>query len=218
MLFLDKTNQELRFKLTDVNGKAACPGIPEALLQTNRWLHIAATFSGSAGPVSGQALIYLNGQAVDVHTGADDTSPVGLTGNIKTGQFAAMGREGPDGGNYFTGLLDDVAIWKRALAPAEISQVYRSGLAGLALDDLLRQPTALIRMLSVVKAPGTNQLQITFQNRGPWQSFRLLRSDTQGGPFHIVPGLWPVALPNGTYRFDYGLSDKAGEYFEVEAE
>jgi glycerophosphoryl diester phosphodiesterase len=167
VLYLDKSNKELRFKVTDVNAKAARPGIPEALLKTNQWLHIVATYSGQVGPSSGQAVIYRDGQPMDVHTGDDGTAPVGLTGNIKTGQAAAMGREGPTGGNYFTGFVDDVAIWKRALAPAEVAQLYEAGLAGAALVALVRQPTPLIQLLSARLSPSGSHLQITFQNHGP---------------------------------------------------
>lgn len=218
VLYLDKANKELRFKVTDVTGKAARPGIPEALLQTNQWLHIVATYSGAVGPMSGQAVIYMNGQAVDAHTGDDSTSPVGLTNDLKTGQAAAMGREGPTGGSYFTGYVDDVAIWKRALAPPEVSQLYQSGQAGQALADLLRQPTTMIRLLSAVKASDASQLQIMFQNQGPWQSFRLLRSGSLSGPFLEVPGLESVALGNGTNRFDYPLGNKVCEYFRIEGQ
>ena len=216
VLYLDKANKELRFKVTDTSAKAARPGIPEALLQTNQWLHIVGTYSGQVGPVSGQAVIYLNGQAIDVHTGDDSTSPVGLTNNVKTGQIAAMGREGPTGGNYFFGYMDDVALWKRALAPSEISQLYGSGLAGAALADLLRQPTTLIRLLSARLSPPGNQLQVPFQNQGPWQSFRLLRADSLGGPFLEVPGLAPISQGSGTYLFNYTPSNKVCEYFRVE--
>jgi glycerophosphoryl diester phosphodiesterase len=218
VLYLDKGNKELRFKVTDTSAKAARPGIPEAALQINQWLHIAATYSGQVGPVSGQVVIYLNGQAVDAHTGDDGTSPVGLTNNVKTGQAAAMGREGPTGGNYFTGHVDDVAIWRRALAPAEVSQLYQSGQSGQPLADLLRQPTALIQLLSAWNAPAGNQLQVLFRNQGPWQSFRLLAADTLNGPFLAVPGLTPVSLGNGTNRFDYPLSNKVCEYFRVEGQ
>ncbi len=218
VLYLDKANKELRFKVTDTTGKAARPGIPEALLRTNQWLHIVATYSGQVGPVSGQAVIYMNGQAIDVHTGDDSTSPVGLTNNVKTGQAAAMGREGTTGGNYFTGYVDDVAIWRRALAPAEVAQLYQSGRSGESLADLLRQPTTLIELLSARKTPAGDQLQVMFRNQGPWQSFRLLRSDSLTGPFVEVPGLTPISLGNGSNRFDYPLSNKAGEYFRVEGQ
>ncbi len=217
-LYLDKANKELRFKVTDANGHAARPGIPEAALQTNRWLHIAGTFSGSVGPVSGQATIYLNGKPLDVHTGNDATTPAGLTANVKSGQSAAMGREGPTGASYFTGLVDDVALWRRALAPAEVAQLYQAGLAGQALGDLLRQPTTLLRVLSAIKGPSAGQLQLTFENQGPWQSFKLLRADTLNGPFLAVPGLSPVNLGKAMGRFDYPLGNQAGEYFRVAGE
>jgi len=80
---------------------------------------------------------------------------------------------------------------------------------------LLRQPTTLIWLLSAVKGSAANQMQITFQNQGPWQSFTLLHADTLSGPFLAVPGLGPIALGNGTNRFDYALSNEAGGYFRI---
>jgi hypothetical protein len=130
VVYLDKSNKELRFKVTDTAGHAARPGIPEAWLVTNQWMHIVGTYSGNVGPASGQATIYFNGQPRDVHTGNDGSSPFGLTASVKTGQHAAMGREGFVGGNPFSGLVDDVAIWRRGLSPAEISQLFARGVGG----------------------------------------------------------------------------------------
>lgn len=218
VFYLDKANQELRFKVTDVNGHAARPGIPEAFLPVNQWIHLAATFSGSVGPVSGQATIYLNGQPKDVHTGNDSTSPAGLTGNVKSGQAAALGREGPIGGNYFTGYVDDVAIWGRALSPADIQRLYQAGQQGQSLGDLLRQPTELLRFTATRRNSGNNHLELQFENLGPWQSFRLLRAAQLEGPFLAVPNLTPVALGNGEYRFDYPLTTNGSEYFRIEGQ
>mgnify|MGYP000844251203 CR=1 FL=1 len=50
-------------------GHAARPGIPQAALTTNRWLHVAATYSGNAGLAGGQTVTYLDGQAADIHVG-----------------------------------------------------------------------------------------------------------------------------------------------------
>jgi len=218
VFYLDKANKELRFKITDTNGHAARPGIPEAMLQTNQWLHVAATFSGSVGPASGQATIYLNGQPMDVHTGNDGTSPFGLTGNVKAGQIAAMGREGPSGGNYFTGFVDDVALWKRALTSVEIQRLFTEGQTGRSLGDSLGQPTSLIQFVSVRKVASSDTLEIYFRNLGPWQSFRLLRSSDWNDYFHAVEGLSPLALGNGEYRFQYPLGSNALEYFRVEGQ
>ena len=95
-----------------------------------------------------------------MHTGNDATTPFGLTGSVKPGQLAAMGREGPAGGNYFTGYIDDVAIWNRALNPAEVQQLFLAGQNGQALGDLLRQPTTLIQMVSARRASPTGAVEI----------------------------------------------------------
>lgn len=216
VLYLDKANKELRFKITDTSGHAARPGIPEALLPTNQWLHVAATYSGSVGPVSGQATIYLNGQPRDVHTGNDSTTPFGLTANVKSGQAAAIGREGPAGGNYFTGYVDDVALWNRALNPAEVQQLYQAGQGGQSLGDLLRQPTALIAFTSAQKLAPAGPVEIQFKNLGPWTSFRLLRATQLSGPFLVVEGVNPTSLGNGEYRFSYAPIGGGPEFFRVE--
>ncbi|HEX5219135.1 MAG TPA: glycerophosphodiester phosphodiesterase family protein [Verrucomicrobiae bacterium] len=218
VFYLDKANKELRFKVTDVNGDAARPGIPEAMLPTNQWIHLAATYSGNFGPASGQAIIYLNGQPQDVHTGNDNTSPAGLTGNVKTAQDAAMGREGPTGGNYFIGYVDDIAIWSRALSTADLQRLYQAGQTGQSLADLLRQPTSLLQIIATRKNSVSGKLEIEFKNFGPWQSFRLLRTSLLEGPFLAVPNLTPASLGEGEYRFDYPLNGNDVEYFRIEGQ
>lgn len=215
VLYLDKSNKELRFKVTDVNNHAARPGIAESALRTNEWLHVVATYSGQAGANSGQTWIYLNGEPKDAHYGSDSSTPVGLTGNVKPGQFAAMGREGPTGGNYFTGLVDDVAFWTRALNAAEVATLYQSGQAGMSLGDLLRQPSSLI-LPGPVALTSANQVEIGFQNMGTWTTFRLLRASNLSGPFLPVYGLAPTSLGRGMYRFDYTLESGSQWYFRIE--
>lgn len=215
VFYLDKNNNELRFKVTTANGHAARPGIPASSLQTNQWLHVAATFDGGAYPASGRAVIYLNGVAADSHFGNDGGAGTGLTGNVKTGQIAGMGREGPTGGNYFTGMVDDLALWKRALSPAEVHRLYAAGMTGESLGDLLRQPSSLIQMVSVERNAAQNTLRIRFKNLGGWTTFRLLRALEPAGTFQIVHGLAPVALGNGEHHFDYTPAGTA-EYFRVE--
>ena len=216
VIYLDKSAQELRFKVTASNGDAARPGIPQAYLVTNQWLHVAATYSGKASPASGQTVIYLNGVARDVHTGSD-SSGAGLTGNVKTGQGAALGRNGTQVANSFYGAVDDVAVWKRALGIEEIRQLYQQGQQGLSLGDLLRQPTSLLEPLTV-RQSGVNQWQIVFRSLGSWQTFTLLRASDLAGPFLRVAGLNPVSLGGGIFRFDYTSDPKSWEYFRIEAQ
>lgn len=216
VLYLDKGNNELRFKVTDVVGHAARPGIGAAFLQTNQWLHIAATYNGKASGSAGVATIYLNGVLMDSHTGNDGGGASGLIGNVKTGQVAAMGREGPTGGSGFNGGVDDFALWKRALAQSEVQQIYTNGLIGLSLGDLMRVPTPLIQFISAQKSG--NALEITFHNAGPWQTFRLLRAGQMSSPFLAVTNLPPVSLGNNNHRFTYPLGSESSEFFRVEGQ
>lgn len=218
VLYLDRSNKELRFKVTDVNGHAARPGIPEALLRTNQWLHVAATFSGQATAASGRTLIYLNGQSADTHTGSDSSSPVGLTGSVKTGQAAAMGREGPTGGNYFHGMVDEVALWRRSLSSEEVQQLYEGGQNAQSLDDLLRLPTPLIEFSSIGPGSVANTLELGFRNLGPWRTFKLVRADTCTGTFHEVEDLVPIALGGGDYRFVWPRGDSGSGCFRIRGE
>jgi len=216
VLYLDKSNKELRFKVTDAAGHAARPGIPEALLVTNQWINVIATYSGKIGPSSGQACIYLNGQPRDVHTGNDSISPFGLTGTVKAGQYAAIGREGPAGANYYYGQMDDLAFWRRALSPAEAQALYQGGTAGLSLGDLLRKPTALLVPKNSWLAPDGNAIEIEFQSQGAWTTYRLLRASNFSGPYLVVPGVTPVYLGRGLYRFACPLTTNSPQFFRIE--
>jgi hypothetical protein len=213
VLYLDKANNELRFKVTGVNGHAARPGIPANFLHTNEWLHIAAVFNGNFGS-AGRASIYLNGVLMDAHTGNDGTPGTGLTSNLKTGQAASMGREGATGSSYFSGMVDDFAIWKRALTEAEIQRVFNNGQQGQSLGELLIQPSDLLVISSIQH--GSTGIQINFRNLGSWTSFQLGRATNIAGPFLPISNLAPTSLGEGNFRFDYSVTDTVSEFFRIE--
>jgi hypothetical protein len=218
VLYLDRGNKELRFKVADVNGHAARPGINEISLTTNEWLHVVATYSGKAGAVSGQATIYLNGQPKDVHTGNDGSGNVGLTGKVRPGQIAAIGRNGSQNTYRFSGMVDDLAIWNRALAPHEVSALFQAGKSGLRLQGLLSLPSAPFKLSTPQFVPGTAQLKLHFHGDADRTNFYLLHAMTPGGPFQAVSGLTPIALGGGDYRFDYPSGAGLQQFFRIEAE
>jgi len=106
VIYEDRGNKELRFKVSTTNG-AERPGIPEASLKTDEWLLVTGVYNGS------QAMIYLNGQLMDVHEN--------LTGTVKPDQVARLGQ---DGSHYFNGEIDNVQIYNRALSEAEIMFLF----------------------------------------------------------------------------------------------
>ncbi|MBK7107244.1 MAG: Ig-like domain-containing protein [Ignavibacteriae bacterium] len=109
VIYEDKGNKELRFKVSTTNG-AERPGISENDLTKNEWIHIAGVYDGS------QAIIYLNGELKDTHP---------ITGAVKSGQAARIGQ---DGSHYFNGLIDNVQIYNRGLLPEEIKSLFSGDL------------------------------------------------------------------------------------------
>jgi gliding motility-associated-like protein len=96
----------------NINGNFRVISTPTNL---NNWYHVVATFDGAV------VRFYLNGIKVDslIRTGSLQTSNIPLR----------FGRRGGAGSYdcYFTGLLDDIGIWNRALSSSEVQQLYSSG-------------------------------------------------------------------------------------------
>lgn len=121
VFYLDKANNELRFKVTTASGAAERPGIPSSFLNTTSWHHIMGVYDGA-----GRANIYLNGQLIDSHAAP------GLIGPVRTGQVASIGSQAGAPGNYlgssfFKGGVADVALWNRPLGAAEAIYMYHGG-------------------------------------------------------------------------------------------
>lgn len=136
VVYLDRGNRELRFKVSTVDGHAARPGIPESDLILNEWIHIVGVYDGNASDTAGEARLYLNGELKDTHIGHDSTSGTGLTGFVATGQVAGIGRDGVNAQYFFTGAVDDIAIWGRALTQAEISYLASGHAVPSAIEPL----------------------------------------------------------------------------------
>ena len=88
--------------------------------------HVAFTYDGS-GKAAG-ITIYVNGEPVKTKVVKDK-----LPGSIATPAPFAIGRRG-GGGSAFTGLVDEVRIFSRAVAPNEIAQL--GGAATLRLASI----------------------------------------------------------------------------------
>lgn len=120
VLYLDKSNNELRFKVSTAGGGAARPGIPTSMLDTTNWLHVMGVYDGS------RASIYFNGNLVSSLAAAN------LTGPVLPGQIGGIGAQ-PNGSfpyastSFFKGQIADVALWNRSLGLAEAKYLYNEG-------------------------------------------------------------------------------------------
>lgn len=94
------------------------PTLQGGSVPLNAWSHVAMTFDAA----SGQYSLYVNGQAV-----AFANSPGAIfTGN----RNVQIGREDSYIGRVFDGLIDEVAVYGRALTALQMQTIYAAGSIG----------------------------------------------------------------------------------------
>ncbi|WP_300687948.1 LamG-like jellyroll fold domain-containing protein [Chryseobacterium sp.] len=85
-------------------------------LSINTWYHVAVTYDAAAATLK----LYKDGQLVSTNT---DVDPVEGGNMVRLGAFN-------DAVNSFTGTMDEVRIWNRALSPGEITNHMNCELPG----------------------------------------------------------------------------------------
>ncbi|HTL58973.1 MAG TPA: LamG-like jellyroll fold domain-containing protein [Candidatus Limnocylindrales bacterium] len=116
-------NGQLTFQMDDMlNNFAAI----EAPVQNNQWYHFAATFDRASGSLN----LFLNG-ALAVQTNTT-FQPIGAYDPGWNPGVGIGNQSGTITKTSFDGLIDDVALYSRALLPAEIQSIYNAGSAGKA--------------------------------------------------------------------------------------
>jgi hypothetical protein len=104
---------------------------PAGTMNNNNWNHVAVTFARA-----GNIVTYLNGTQVN-------SQSAGPLASIDAGLRTNIGNDGQ--GNYTLGLwdelfVDDVAIWRRVVTPAEVSTIYTAGQRG---ESAIPEPSAV---------------------------------------------------------------------------
>jgi len=110
ILGVHDTSLPFVFLQTDVQQYADIQG-PDPM-PTDEWLHLAMTYNGE------EIIIYANGEV-------QLTSPASGTIQASDGELR-IGRGAPAG--YFTGIIDEVAIFRVALSQDEIKEIMDKGL------------------------------------------------------------------------------------------
>ena len=144
-------------------------------------------------------IIYIDGEEVN-------NLPAAGTLN-STSRPLGMGNNPDNGGQYFTGALDEVKIYNRALSPDEVSLLFTKGdITGV--DDKFGELASVVQ--AVYPNPTTDQLIVnhTFNNLQPL----LIRVfDTAGRQVDAVR-YDKNELPNGQFSLNVG-NYAAGTYF-----
>jgi len=91
------------------------------------WHHIVATWDGNASPGAAGATIYIDGVLATTTIVHDNLSVTVLTAySLNLGSYNDIAA------GCYIGVLDDAAIYDKELSPAEVADIYNSGLP----DDL----------------------------------------------------------------------------------
>ena len=105
-----------------VNGKGAI--VSNTILKDKEWNHVAFTFEGG-----GEVKLYLNG-VKDVSAAHPDKAVLDYNQSPLW-----IGRPDAEENFAWNGILDDVAIWNRALSEKEIQSVMNKGIQLLLAVD-----------------------------------------------------------------------------------
>lgn len=152
-LYLDRANGELRFKVTTANGAAERPGASAYVVDKKRgqWVHVVGMLdpNDAAGP---SAKLYVDGVLRDRHTA------VNLASTLPAGQLAAIGADWNNGNanrKLGIGLVDQVAVYDRALTEAELRSHYSLG-SGKAVSAIVPRITSLPAGFEVIGHRGNS--------------------------------------------------------------
>ena len=105
---------ELRFGLeNDANGSSILDFNVPAAINLNQWHHYAATYASTSGLMK----VYLDGMFVSEW----NVGPIAVN-QILTPTLIGFFR--PNGDHSFTGAIDDLGVWNRALVDAEILALF----------------------------------------------------------------------------------------------
>jgi hypothetical protein len=149
-----------------------------------------------------------------VKTGADVTPNNELTGPVRPGQVAAIGRNGVQDVYYFAGAVDDVAIWGRSLRPADIRRIYAAGARSVPLETLIMT----IQIQNTVASTEPGYMDLDFNARHAItadRQFLLLSAPSPDGPFTEHPSEMIIKDADIRCRIPTGIGPSTGLYFRI---
>ena len=135
---IETTENAASFVLRDIDGAPSSPTLVGTTdITDNQWHHVVAVRDRNAG-AAGQNLLYVDGKldvaALNVvyNTGFDSTA------DLNIGYWDFNGTPS----FHLGGMLDEVALYDRALDPDEIEDHYDAGVAGNGVQTLRPPPDA----------------------------------------------------------------------------
>jgi len=154
----DSEDSPLRFRIGGwqlYGGWGAECRLPVDAYEDGEWVHIVCVYDSASDTAS----IYVNGE---LPANGDLNPKTGIAGdagycegvNNDTAPLYLRG-----GKESFTGVLDDVAMWDRALTPEEVKTVFTSG------PFSVEKPGAPFAITALDRSAATNEISLTWNSR-----------------------------------------------------
>jgi hypothetical protein len=154
----------------------------------NQWHHFVGVYNGTSGAITGsQFSLYIDNILVaqSNETIGSTTAPINNGTNLLIGAHQIW-----NPGGYFTGVLDDVGIWNRALTPNEISNLYNANQCfnNITVTETLiinvgqlsySNPITYANNITIAPNPASTEININFNNI----------TDLNGGILKIINSL-----------------------------
>ncbi len=193
-------------------------GSPVSVLEstpmpTGSYQHVAFVADGS--------FLHLYRNGAEVGTPQPYTGPIRSNANLHA---LVLGARLNDAGTspasitpgLWTGMIDDVAVWTRALSAGEIQSLYRAGVSGLGLSAM--PPNANIRILGITDQGGY-QFKISFEDLvGDAGAYQLQsRPDLQPATGWTVVSNAQFSFSAGQFHFGTSGSATGSRFYRVAA-
>jgi hypothetical protein len=167
-----------KFKYAIVKGPNSNEAQSNYSISNSNWNFVTIVRSA----INGKVELFINGIL--------DTTFFGYTGIQKNKQKMVFGKQGSSNLHFLNGSLDDIAMWNRALAPQEITQLYNQGICKTSItvtDTLLIHtgitsfnPVAYGNTLKVWPNPGNTAITLDAGNLPLMQGWKIRISNSLG--------------------------------------
>ena len=159
-----------------------------AVLPLNSWSHVALSFN------NGTAIGYVNGVAVHTEVGLGSLGDVSPTAN----DFRIGGRQSSS--QHFKGLIDEVAVYNRALTAAEIGRSFASNQSSFGLPTGMTM-NAVTGLLSgtPISAPGAYPVTVRTMDLTGCSGVRSYVLNVACPVVQVQPSTLPDGVQFGSY-------------------
>lgn len=135
IIFANGDDESLNFQLHHDNVEATITSVNTSNWNSTDWHHFVASFDGEMNR------LFIDGVLLDQEASNTPSIIYGSDGLVVFGRDGNTA--GVPGASHFTGLLDDIGIWNRALTAVEISNLYT---ANLCFETITVTDTLIINM------------------------------------------------------------------------